>query len=290
MFRLALCALLWGLLAPAPADACSMGLPERTSVSPKAGAVDVPLNTRVIVLYERLYSPVTVTLREAGGDEMIATTTSLPGGVVLEPTTALAPDTTYEILDTLREDCFHIHCGDDEPEVVSTFTTGSVEDLQPPVFSGLHSPIVSPVDRCECDACCGPYVMRRWSLAWDQASDDHGIAGYAVYAGTPATLISFKSGLMLLGATLCEGALRGPQTEVGPKTRLVVRAVDLAGNEADDNEGVELIAPCEDEVEETDAGPTDQRPEATGSGCAHTGIIGWLALAGLVALRRRRSL
>lgn len=287
MFRIALCAALLGLLAPSPADACSAGIPTIASVSPRPGAVDVPLNARVVVTYEWLYSPVTVTLREAGGDEVIATPISLPGGVALKPTTALAPDTTYEILDTLREDCFTYPCGDDEPEVISTFTTGSVEDVQPPGLSGLHSPVVSPIDRCESDACCGPYVMRRWSLAWDQASDDHGIAGYAVYAGKPATLISFKSGLRLQGATLCEGALRGPLTDVGPKTRLVVRAVDLAGNEAGDDEGVELLAPCEDEEAEVD--PTDQRPEATGSGCAHAGIIGCLALAGLVALRRRRS-
>lgn len=285
------------LVAAALADArearaCSyppQGLFERT-VIPEDGATDVPRNARVLVWYDASYDVPggAVILRAQGGDD-VATTSSTPPTVgfarLLSPTAPLAPQTTYEIVDSLDVPC----PTDDVTEcygpfrVIARFTTGTELDTTPPAIDGVE---IDSGGVCVSDACPeGQHeVVDQLTIA---ATDDH-----------PAAWIRYEyrtiDGELVAGPTHWQTLGRGCGGGYGDirfyryletPAEIVVRAVDLAGNV--ETVGRRVVgATCDDLACEPDAGGGSEGGCATGAASAGVAPI---VLAFVLGRRRRRD-
>ena len=135
MWRIALAATLALVADVRPADSCSCAY-EPAEIWPVHGATGVPLNARITVRLSSTQN-LTVTLRDGTGATvplMFPPRPALPDWVevailVGTPSAALAPNTTYTIT---AQDQYR-------PDVVATFTTGTIEDNTPPAFTGIAS-------------------------------------------------------------------------------------------------------------------------------------------------------
>lgn len=316
------------LSAPLPAHACSGDAAlHRRLVQPADGAEGIPVNTEIRIQYTGASAPEVRTGLEGlavrpvgGGDPIELTVETRPSDegvvVVARPTAPLAVGAAYEILDRLADEwCVSDPCLS-EPAVVATFTTSDVEDLVAPAFGGLVE-VSASADECDSSACCGPYSVVSHGFGWEPANDD-GPADqirYNVYGPGGSLVAALVSSAR--GYETCAGAPTGDDEighfQVGPG-EWSVRAVDLAGNEDDNEIVVQVEATCA-QVEEPpileDAGVceagmdgddlADDEPARNGSGCSVVAsapaasdrssslIALGLAIFGLATLRTRRS-
>jgi hypothetical protein len=280
-----------------------------------------PTNARFVVSYElRATFPgfevpalgPDVALLDGDGTPVAASIEVVGSRVVLQPSAALLPNHAYQIADRRTVPCDHNQNGcalTNEPRAFASFTTGTVADTTPPIFSGVTSIAIGQRETCDNGGCCGPYDNVPVALSWSAGSDD--LAGgdlrYNAYHrpdSEPAT-VSLIAGLVegteLLGLQMCGvGAPRsitGP-IETAPGTYMV-RAVDWAGNEESSSTGQVLADLCSRLTGPT--GPTTgqqpgQQPAHAAAGCSVAGSAGevgsgiwWLMALGAAAARRFRA-
>jgi hypothetical protein len=266
-----------GVSAPTDAAACSLPPPLGIrSISPDDGATAVPTNVRPrVVSYGRPWTDEDIAaledlvVRPPGGQPVTAVvqvgrTAFQPLWRVIEviPDAPLQPDTTYELAGKVRLDCSW-DCVAATYQVYRTFRTGADPDTTPPTFAGATGVRYGTVEHCTSSACCGPFVGQRFALEFDAASDPSGIAGYHIYrAGSLVARVG------RLGHVLCEGSFTGGGPDADfvyqASGRYVVHAVDLAGNEDQNDQGVDVVIDCAailaPDAGVPDAGPPDAPP------------------------------
>jgi hypothetical protein len=246
---------------PSIAHACSGGTSGifGRQIIPGDGAVGVPLNGQIEVTYTAQASgpfwSTGLQIRPQNGQPLAADVQQVYAGrssakFVLRPSTALAANTVYEILDSLIVPCMQSECQQVAPHVVASLTTGSRVDSVPPSFAGLASIEVSPTSPY--DAPCAQGSAFHVTLHWEAATDDLSpTVTYTVYnanANGSVRIQSFLSGTSLTGIVTCPVCLVDfpvcPSTGVSPYGEpfsgdgfaqsvgpFIVRAVDEAGNE-----------------------------------------------------------
>jgi hypothetical protein len=268
------------LAAPRVGEACSYaeGITLRT-VMPDDGATGVPINTRVVVLYERAFGmlPLTVVLRAPDGAEVTATAERVALDFlevqVVTPTTPLAADTRYQVIDRLALDttCYFEECVG-EPQVIATFTTGTASDTTAPTVATASVTTEHIVYE---ETSCGGGASVRHRTALDGVSDDSAGVLYHYYDAAGAR-VAGPLPLVTVGHDCEEAASDSFDLPLVTDT-YTVRAVDLAGNE--EPTGHRLTGrPCSDFADD-DSGGCSAGPGAAGL---------LAALAGL-GLRRRRG-
>jgi hypothetical protein len=280
--------------APACAHACSGGTSGifGRQIIPGDGAVGVPLNGQIEVTYTAQASGpfwnTGLQIRPQNGQALAANVQQVYAGrssakFVLRPSTALAADTVYEILDSLIVPCMQSECQQVAPHVVSSLTTGSQVDTLPPSFAGLASIEVSPTSPYEAPCATGSafHVTLHWEAGTDDLSPTVTYAVYNANANGNVRIQSFLSGTSLTGIVTCPlcsvGAPVCPSTGVSPYGEpfsgdgfvqsvgpFIVRAVDRAGNE--DTNAVVMSLPnlCPGSIG-VDAGAPDLGPPPDGS-------------------------
>lgn len=163
---------------------------------------------------------------------------------------ALKPNTTYEVL-TGPSNCVPPHCKKSSLKVAATFVTGKLEDKTPPSFQGLGALNVKE-EVCN-DSCCvvngKKYDILRFQ--WKSAQDTHTARPqirYRIYRAnnpsTPLFEVSKTSNTSAWGTGTGSDFLIRTEFACGdarsqafflfgvkPMDHLIVRAVDLAGNE-----------------------------------------------------------
>jgi len=270
---------------PRQADACSPWFDGYVrTVLPEAGATSVPLNARITVDYSWIIDPVGLELREAGGASVSVTLDRLPARLVVSPTAYLAPNTTYELLDTLS-----LECVDPEPwcygeaAVIATFTTGSDEDLVPPQISGVS---VTGEFRCNEGSSCDTSNYELTSVAITAVEDDGPDAWLRYeYLDEDGSLV-YGPGPLIQVVDDCSGGGpdERPDRAFEYSGTFQLRAVDLAGNVSAAHTLATLACPLANE----DGCGDDPVPELPEGGCStHRGAAPWLGLVALL-LRRRR--
>jgi hypothetical protein len=310
--RLAAASLL-GLAALAhhgrPADACSypIGYQSRVTV-PQDGALYVPTNARIVVTYRTAIDQPAVAdhlqLVDAGGAPVPFTvaTTVQPDGIVevVTPSQPLAAGAQYKLLDRLPSECdlpYQRDCLAEVASPITTFTTSDGPDTTAPTFAGITDSnddyhFFDPQDSC------GAAAWIRHSLDWGAATDSaDGVATetawirFNVYDGAGHLLHALAEGPPVELKTLCTDADGNPIAHDADgdgvednDTKLVVRAVDLAGNE-DDNEVVFEASACNSIPDEEPGGCDASGGAAGGALGAMPILIAGIALRG----RRRRG-
>ncbi|HEY8924140.1 MAG TPA: hypothetical protein VIU64_07140, partial [Polyangia bacterium] len=219
----------------------------------------MPLNTAFVLTYNGSFTLSTsgIQLRPQGGAPVALEPVSLVGGssLVVRPQAPLSPQTVYEVLDSYTVPCQATECNGGSPHVVATFTTGDASDLTPPTFGGLASITITPamVPPLGCISATDYYTF---TLRWAPAADPGGAdVRYHVYAGSER-LASFLSATSIQGSMACLVSAATWLPSSSWAKPLTVRAVDLAGNE-DQNQ----IAMSVDR-------PSCPRPNDTGVGGA----------------------
>jgi MYXO-CTERM domain-containing protein len=267
------------LAAPRVGEACSYaeGITLRT-VMPDDGATGVPINTRVVVLYERAFGmlPLTVVLRAPDGAEVTATAERVALDFlevqVVTPAAPLVADTRYQVIDRLALDttCYFEECVG-EPQVIATFTTGGASDATPPMVAAAR--VTTEYFLIE-ETSCGGGASVRHRTELDGVSDDFAGVLYHYYDAA-GTRVAGPLPLVTVGHDCDAPASDSFDLPLATDT-YTVRAVDLAGNE--EPTGHRLTGqPCSDFADDS-------------GGCsAGPGAAGLLtALAGLGLRRRRR--
>src|SRR5688500_912706 len=175
----ALLAVLLTLHAPRPAEACSAPRPIPAGVpfGFDDGAV-LPTNARPALLFaphrdEDLAQAEKVELLDEGGAPVAVTVEIAAhhnGGEVayLVPIAPLTPGATYRVADHV---CETDGCNPEEPQVRASFTVGPEADQTAPGFAGVVTLEVGEIQRCEDEACCGPFVLYFIGGTWPLASE-----------------------------------------------------------------------------------------------------------------------
>jgi MYXO-CTERM domain-containing protein len=211
--------LLASLLLPSQAFALSCLWGFEGATSPPSGAVDVPVNTRVVAGYVGLEDPVVALWDEDGNAIDVSfedTRVAGAGHVVLVPVQPLAPNASYQVvhLNTFGD-------GTTEQFVFSTFETGDRVDDEAPTTAGLLD-----VDRQRGSDEWGKTDGYSLTLP-DPASE--GAAHHEIEVtdvdGTVTTHVA-HFGRFFLGEGICVHTLK--MESAGYDLR--VRAVDNAGN------------------------------------------------------------
>ncbi|MGM0577889.1 MAG: hypothetical protein ACQEXJ_19340 [Myxococcota bacterium] len=261
--------------------ACSPPAPcvSRGAVEPGDGSIGLPTNFEIRLSYHVMDIAVEdgvfdLGLRVEGGDpvdvEVESRTTYEYFGsgrhFVVRATEPLEPQTTYELTDHLPEDsCFTGPvAATEEPQVVATFTTGDGPDAEPPQFEGVQS-VEATVFECFGGMCCAGDALLL-QLEWSEALDASALPlRYRVYDADTMTPLHTTS----LGATGATAAACGSPGAHGNSFRVegqgehtfLVRAVDLAGNEDDNEVTVSYDVDCEEALSpdpEPEPGPEAQ--------------------------------
>lgn len=255
--------------APRPADACSPIPPIGSRMVTPAPDVLAPTNTEIRIEYGgEYYGPglEEALVRPLGGMPVDATVEVRHGGwrqlVVVRPLMALAPATTYEVLDKVVFPCSWPSepCIAPESAVVATFTTAAGTDAVPPTFAGITDVTTEWVS-CDQDACCGPYFAFVATLHWEEGEDDwaNGSVRYNIYRSSPGgdELVVSRDDART-GGYFCSGVswaqIPGEFTLADGERDYWVRAVDLAGNEDSNTVRVPITISCTPPP--IDAGPT----------------------------------
>jgi hypothetical protein len=261
------------LLASAPriAGACEPlppGIGYRT-VTPADGATLVPINTEVWIdylSYDGSLPLADIELRR--GSRLIPVTvrmlTSFHRAFVVQPSSPLDPDTTYEVWTRIPT----VPCVDSTDCVstdwsrLSSFTTGARRDDTAPRFRGVLGGVTRPVGG---PSDCGDYEFIQITLQWLGAIDESPVR-YVIHAGSPdgPVLTELAAGQ---GYRVCWST---PEAEVlvdgfvSDSPTYSVRAIDLAGNEDDNVATVTLDVSCPSPI--VDAGPMIDSPISTPDG------------------------
>lgn len=213
--------------------ACTLpaGIMERT-VYPGDGAADVPVNARVIVVYQRPRAelpPPALELRVRGGDAVTTTLQRTASNeheaLVLTPSAPLVPHTTYEVTDGIAvpSGCW-IDLADclGEPAVVATFTTGETIDTTAPSLAGARVRSRQLDD----DGFCGLRSAVEYDI--EVQGGEGASALYHYYRG--GTRIAGPLPLVRAGQS-CDGERNSVVDLQLDGESFEIRAVDIAGNE-----------------------------------------------------------
>ena len=286
------------------ADACSfaVGVFERR-VIPSNDGVAVPVNAEIRVVYDVWFDidpggafDGAVSVRPAGGaniDAAVETVmTDARVTLVVRPAVPLEPNTTYEVLDSVSVPCQNwepSNCIDAEASVVATFETGTSADEVAPTFAGLAS-LGSSTDRSEEFNSCGEWASVTFSLRWDAATDDSEDDWilYNVYSHDGTLELAYAHSLGAAGEALCDGGHPLFSQFWGQTGEYFVRAVDVAGNE--DNNDVRFATKLCSDVPPGDGDGGDGGDSDDG-GCSvpsRRGGAVWLVVLALAVLPRRR--
>jgi len=240
---------------PTVADACSFprGV-RRVDTLPPDRAADVPLNAGVHVTYQTFGEPWPyeqhLTLRAAGTTaiipaQLIREPMPWSTSVTLQPDGLLAPETTYEVLDTVPADCLQpiAECPAGAPAVIATFTTGTTIDRGAPSTGAVA--LDSAFEDADASGCSWGASRLVHRIAVAGARDDRPASWLRVRIydaeGRPLTgafsldhlnRIDNPLAAVALGHE-CTGGPGGPPSYLIPvaNDQVIVRAVDLAGNE-----------------------------------------------------------
>ncbi len=250
-----------------PADACSPAGPFLYRVvQPADGSLEIPTNAEVRVLYggtcahHVTQAALVPGLQTVEGEPIPTAVESypMPGShgitFVLRAETPLAAGTTYRVVDRVVTGDFD-ESGDcpepaalthDVPEAFATFTTGAGPDLSPPTFAGLAGLSVYE-DECKDSGCCGPYYAETLSFSYVPATDDYAASElrYNLYDGRTGALLSrhahAPSARLPCGfSPFAKPVVPGPSPAI-----VIVRAVDLAGNEDGNAVAAEVAYDCQ---------------------------------------------
>lgn len=199
---------------------------------PADGALDVPLNAHIAVVYGVQYlfaaqvAPAfdTLVVRTSEGHIVAGTLAvdATPGSVAvrLVPAEPLMAHTRYEVLDRVALLVSGVPMND-ALAVVATFTTGDALDLDPPASPGPIE-VSTGCSSCGDSACCGPYSMSSFTLSWATTPGDV-LAVVSDDAGNSA----WPAADYALGQ-ISTGFDNGPDLQ--REGAFEVRFVDVAGN------------------------------------------------------------
>ncbi len=303
MWRIALAVAVALVVDARAADACSCAFPE-PRISPANGAVDVPIDAKLIVRFA-IADSIIVSLRDASGAGVALTTDirrpyGLYDGVTVfaTPAAPLAANTTYTVT-AHRTDAM---------ETITSFRTGSATDQVPPSFGGITAfapetmeyPIVinggfciatcisasdGHLSRIGIDAASVPADVVHLALLLRRADDTH-VEEIPLSLAPPFDLTS-------------DVCLPHARLEAGVDYCARVVAYDVAGNRAGfETELCTTSATCQPTA--TDSGgctpadaclPIDPPTAADSGGCASSRPDGLLALVmtamSWICIRRR---
>ena len=289
------------------ADACSPPPPYAGRTHhPEDGAAGVATNAAIHIAHE--VSPDSdaedallrdVIVRTAAGDPVTTTIANQGGRVFVSA--AWAPNTTYEVLDRLQEDCQGSsleECTRADHAVFLTFTTGDGPDITPPLLGGTGSTGTPSRDICDNSGCCGPHDVFAFDVQWDAAEDESTVFYdvYRVLGEDESPVQMWNVSRRARSAIVCSGDNFSFDIDfLSPNGgTLVVRATDLAGNSATTELSIALpTVDCSPLP--PDAGPDAAvSPSSSDGGCsiaapATSGAGGLILLSALIAAARFRT-
>jgi hypothetical protein len=221
---------------------------------------------------------------EAGQVLDVDVETSIQGShtllVLLKPKAPLPAGGKVTVFDRFDEpgwSCFDPSCLPAQLSAFATLTVAQEADNTPPTFDGLDA-IDTAWDECDNDGCCGPYAGYRAIFKYNKATDDgpHELL-YNVYRRVDAGLelvashVKNPSGASS-GGYLSANAALGVLAEGD----YVLKALDIAGNESDNEEHATLLWPTTGgggvdaggagDVADSDAGGTGGGTDVTPGG------------------------
>ncbi|HAA55395.1 MAG TPA: hypothetical protein DCE42_11600 [Myxococcales bacterium] len=165
--------------------------------------------------------------------------------IILTPKQALMPSTEYEIHSRIAQ----TPCSEfaSSPCVVGglakigSFKTGTVTDTTAPSFQPAAKVSCGDVESCGHGACCGPYVRGSLSIRWSKAQNEaHADAiRYNIYQSNDMTkpMLTRVDGNGVTFYKTLSGGFHFPDwSHLGVASgKYVIRAVDIAGNEEQNN-------------------------------------------------------